>query len=79
MFVSSDKKEAFLTYVVSAITPNELTYIKLKGLDENKYYYCKQTNQTYYGKFLLEVGLTLTFEHIYCGDGRIYHFVEVDK
>lgn len=79
MFVSSDKKEALLTFVVSAISPNELTYIKLKGLDENKYYYCKQTNQTYYGKFLLEVGLTLTFEHIYCGDGRIYHFAEVDK
>ena len=79
MYVSEDKKEALLTYVASACSPESFTFIKLKGLDENKYYYCKQTNKTYYGKFLLECGINLTFENVYAGDGRIYHFIETKK
>lgn len=78
MFVSDDKKEALLTYVVAFNSLDSLKYIKLKGLDENKYYYCKQLNKTFYGKFLMEFGLCLTFKHLYAGNSIQYHFIEKD-
>lgn len=78
MFVSDDKKEALFTYVVAFNTTDSLRYVKLKGLDENKYYYCKQLNKTYYGKFLMEFGLNLTFNNLYAGNSVQYHFIEKD-
>ena len=79
MFVSQDKKEAILTYVASGNHPNNFLYLKLSGLDERKYYYCKETNKTYYGKQLLECGITLNLDTVYAGGSKIYHFKEVNS
>ncbi|MCI5745111.1 MAG: alpha-galactosidase [Erysipelotrichaceae bacterium] len=76
MFVSQDKKRALFTYVVTLKNKSMLTYIKLKGLKENKYYYCKEKDKTYYGKFLMEVGLDLTFDYIYSYDSIMLSFIE---
>ena len=46
---------------------------------EKIYYYCKETNKTYYGKQLLECGITLNLDTVYAGGSRIYHFKEVNS
>ena len=79
MFVSSDKKEALFTYVVPLRGYSELCYIKLKGLDPNKYYYCEQLNKTYLGKFLMEFGLNLTFKWILTNQSIQLYFKEKVK
>ena len=76
MFVSSDKKEALFTYVVPLRGYSELCYIKLKGLDPDKYYYCEQLNKTYLGKFLMEFGLNLTFKWILTNQSIQLYFKE---
>ena len=78
MFVSENKTEALFTYVVPLKAPQNIFYIKLKGLDENKMYYCEQTNKTYSGKFLMEFGLNLTFAWVFSGKAIAYYFKEVN-
>lgn len=77
MFVAKDKTEALFTYVVPFKGPQDICYIKLKGLDENKHYYCHETKKIYSGKFLMRFGLNLTFSDIYSGDSLKYYFKEV--
>ena len=77
MFVSSDKKEALFTYVVPVKGLDYYQYVKLKGLDESKYYYCEETKKTYLGKFLMEFGINLTFNFIYTGQSISLYFKEV--
>ena len=79
MFVSNDKKEALFTYVVPVKGLDYYTYVKLKGLDENKYYYCELNKKTYLGKFLMEFGLNLTFMNLRTGQSISIYFKEVKK
>ena len=79
MFVSSDKKEALFTYVVPLTGFQDYCYIKLKGLDPNKYYYCEQLNKTYLGKFLMEFGVNLTFINIFTNQSIQLYFKEKVK
>lgn len=77
MFVSEDKKEALFTFAV-AIRGNEtLKYIRLKGLNPNKYYYCEQLNKTFYGQFLMQFGLNLTFSFPSSGQSLQYYFKQI--
>ena len=77
MFVSSEKKEALFTYVVPVKGLDYYQFVKLKGLDESKYYYCEETKKTYLGKFLMEFGINLTFNFIYTGQSISLYFKEV--
>ena len=77
MFVSDNKDEALFTYVVPLRGPQSLSYIKLKGLDENKDYYCPQLDKTFNGKFLMTYGLRLTFAWVDTGQAISYYFKEV--
>lgn len=77
MFVSPSKDEALFTYVVPLRGPQSLCYIKLKGLAEDKDYYCQQLDKTFNGKFLMKYGLRLTFAWVDTGGSIMYHFKEV--
>ena len=76
-FVSEDKSEAMLTVVVKFFKEARNFFIKLKGLDENKYYVCDHNNEVYSGALLMKAGLSMY--HLPVGDGESYaiHLKEV--
>ena len=58
--VSEDKKEALLNVVTTNTHGNKLiTYVKCKGLDETKMYYCEELNTSYTGGVLATIGIPL--------------------
>ena len=60
MFVSKDKSEALLTYVQVLGKPSEAAKrLHLRGLDENRKYFCEETGQTLSGKTLAACGIDI--------------------
>lgn len=58
--VSEDKKEALLNVVTTNTHGNRLiTYVKCKGLDESKMYYCEELQNSYAGSVLAAIGIPL--------------------
>lgn len=58
--VSEDKKEALLNVVTTNTHGNKLiTYVKCKGLDKTKMYYCEELNTSYSGSVLATIGIPL--------------------
>ena len=58
--VSKDQKEALLNVVTTNTRANKLiTYVKCKGLEKDKKYYCKETEETYAGAVLDTIGMPL--------------------
>ena len=76
-FVSEDKKEALVTVVHIKLPYDSLFFLKLKGLDPQKYYKIDDTDEVYSGAYLMNAGLNLT--HKPAGDGVSYliHLTEV--
>lgn len=60
MFVSEDKTEALFTSVVMRKSSENSFYIKLRGLDRDKYYVDDETGEVYSGALLMNAGLNLT-------------------
>lgn len=58
MFVSQDKNEALLTSVVMREPESRVYYLKLKGLDPNKYYRDEENGEIYSGALLMNAGLS---------------------
>ena len=56
-FVSEDKTEALLTSVVMRKPEDRALFIKLKGLDPDKYYIDEDTHEVYSGALLMNAGL----------------------
>ncbi len=69
-FVSEDKKEALVTVVHIKLPYDSLFFLKLKGLDPEKYYKVEDTDEVYSGAYLMNAGLNLT--HKPAGDGISY-------
>lgn len=76
-YVSPDKSEALLTFVVMRREIYARYYIvKLRGLDEGKYYRSSMDGRIYSGALLMNCGVNL--EHDYVdGESLIIHFTEV--
>ncbi len=76
-FVSEDKSEAMLTVIVKFFKESRNFFIKLKGLDPEKYYKCDSNGEIYSGSLLMNAGLSMY--HFPVGDGESYavHFEEV--
>ena len=77
MYVSDDKREALVTYVVIRCEVFQRNYLRLAGLDPNKRYLNEQTGQILSGDTLMRAGLNIQnkFE-----DYRscVFHLVAVD-
>ena len=58
-FVSEDKSEALVTYVVMKSSIYDRHYVRLKGLDENKKYLNEQTGQILSGRTLMNAGICI--------------------
>ena len=59
MFVSEDKNEALVTHVVMREPENDCIYLKLKGLDPDKFYVEDESGEVYSGALLMNAGLSL--------------------
>lgn len=77
MFVSEDKSEALLTYVVMRCEVYQRYYVRLAGLDPNKRYRNEQTGQILSGDTLMNAGICIP-EVLRDFDSRVFHFVAVD-
>lgn len=76
-FVSEDKSEAMLTVVVKFFKEARNLFVKLKGLDPDKFYKCDSNGEVYSGALLMKAGFSLY--HYPNGDGESFavHFEEV--
>lgn len=76
-FVSEDKSQAMLTVVIKFFREARNFFIKLRGLDPEKYYKCDHNGEIYSGALLMKAGLSMY--HFPVGDGESYaiHFEEV--
>lgn len=58
--VSEDRKEALLNVVTTNTHGNRLVpYVKCKGLNKNKMYFCEETGNSYAGAVLTAIGIPL--------------------
>lgn len=58
--VSRDRKEALLNVITTNTHGNPfVTYVKCKGLEESKLYYCEETQNLYAGSVLASIGIPL--------------------
>lgn len=76
--VSKDKKESLITFIQVLGRPNyHSRKIKIKGLDETKWYYLEETNEKYHGSTLMHAGILI--QNMW-GDfkGKLLHFIAKD-
>ncbi len=73
-FVSADKSEVLATAVIMRENNEHLFFLKLKGLDKNRFYKCEATGEVYSGALLMNAGINLT-NLKYTGDSIALHFV----
>ena len=76
-FVSPDKAEALVTYVIMREKFCEVQFLKLRGLDKNKFYKDEATGEIYSGALLMNAGLNITGKATEDGDSFTLHFTEV--
>lgn len=76
-YVSEDKREALVTYVVMRSSIYDLHYIRLKGLDPAKRYLCEQTGTVLSGDTLMNAGLCI-HDRLRDFDSSVYHFTAID-
>ncbi|MBQ4338193.1 MAG: alpha-galactosidase [Clostridia bacterium] len=74
-FVSPDKSEVMATAVIMRENNEHLFFLKLKGLDKNKFYKCRKTGEVYSGALLMNSGINLSSLK-YTGDSITMHFIE---
>lgn len=76
-FVSEDKSEALVTYVVMRRGIYDRHYVRLKGLDENKRYLNEQTGQILSGRTLMNAGMNIR-DILKDYESRTYRLIAVD-
>ena len=77
MFVAEDKSEALVTSVVMREPYDKAFFLKLKGLDPEKYYRDEETGEIYSGALLMNAGLCLTWTDEHDGKSFKKYFKEV--
>ena len=76
-YVSADKNEALLTFVVRRCKVNFTSFVRMKGLDPHKRYR-EDSGRIYSGDTLMSAGLNLT-RHWKDGDSLLLHFQAIDE
>ncbi|MBQ3602906.1 MAG: alpha-galactosidase [Clostridia bacterium] len=69
-YVSQDKSEALFTFVTMLRCQNPTFYVRLKGLDPDKYYIDDETDEIHSGALLMNAGFNL--KNRPCSDGTSY-------
>ncbi len=77
-YVSTDKREALLTFVVPRCRVNFTSFVRMKGLDPSKRYQELESGRIYSGDTLMNAGMNLTGRWK-DGDSHIYSFREVTE
>ncbi len=78
-FVSEDKNEALMTFVTITRPENTAIFIKLKGLDPEKYYVDEDTDEVYSGALLMNAGLCFTNTCDRDGSSFIKYFKAIEQ
>ena len=78
-FVSEDKNEALLTVVTITRPEDSAIFIKLKGLDPDKYYMDDETDEVYSGALLMNAGLCFPNEDISDGASFVRYFKAIEN
>lgn len=58
--VSADKSQCLFTMVCTKMHFAGMRYVRLQGLDADRYYLCEEDGETYSGAFLMRVGLNMS-------------------
>ena len=74
-FVSEDKSEVLVTYVVMRSGIYDRHYVSPKGLDPNKRYLNEQTGQVLLGKTWMYAGICIS-EKLEDFSSRVFHLIE---
>lgn len=77
MYVSEDKNEALVTYVVIRYRIFQRNYLRLSGLDPNKRYLNEQTGQILSGDTLMNAGMNIQ-DNLKDYESRIFHLIAVE-
>lgn len=77
MYVSEDKREALVTYVVIRSCVHERYYFRLDGLDPDMKYLNEQTGQVLTGRAWMSAGMCIR-EKLKDYTSRTYHFIAVE-
>lgn len=77
MYVSEDKREALVTYVVIRSGMYQRYYLRLAGLDPNCHYLNENTGQILMGKTWMGAGMCIQ-EKLTDYSSRVFHLVAVD-
>ena len=77
-FVSEDKNEVLLTSVIITRPADTALFVKLKGLDPDKYYVDEETDEVYSGALLMNAGLCFANEGVSDGSSFIRYFKAVE-
>ncbi|MBQ6898390.1 MAG: alpha-galactosidase [Clostridia bacterium] len=76
-FVSDDKNEAMLTVVIKFFMEARNFFIRLKGLDPDKYYKCLEDGEIYSGALLMNAGIAMYNYPDRDGESFALHFEAV--
>ena len=74
--VSEDKTEAMFTFVNMRYYHNHKRFIRMKGLDPDKYYKLEESGEVYSGALLMNAGLNLSRKPAGTGESYVLHFTE---
>lgn len=78
-FVSEDKSETLVTVLIKFHTIERNFFIKLKGLQPDKYYKCEKDGEIYSGALLMNAGLSLYHYPDGDGDSYVIHLTQIDN
>lgn len=76
-FVNEEKTQAMLTVVIRHFVEKPNFFIKLRGLEKEKYYKCEENGEIYSGALLMNAGLSLKKYPYSDGASYTLHFNEV--
>ena len=76
-FVSRDKTEAMVTFVVKLYNEGRHQVLRLKGLDPDKYYRCEQSGEVTSGALLMHAGLNIDRLPRWDGESYILYFTAI--
>lgn len=75
MYVSEDKTEALVTFVVIRTSVHPVYFLRLRGLDPEAVYVDEATGTEYHGDTLMQAGVNLTGKYN-DGDSVVMHFIK---
>lgn len=78
-FVDPERTETLLTVLIKFAQRERNFFLRLKGLDPDRYYRLEETGEVYSGSLLMRAGISLFHMPNEDGYSKTFHFVAVDK